>query len=259
MGNTMENLHSMFKLAKHSASIIYGVKKNRAASTKVTTNKFGLTFRMGAFNTHTSYKFYWADGTFRCHYEIHTRWIRVFVVNIYFWLFPMFSFWYKFKSTNHHEKMLLKVIQSVRCVSRAMPLCQLSNVTTKPVHTIIKRNASIHTRNILIQKAKLEHVDNFGIILLVSYSFQTDPEIYGFQKIHGISCWLIDFQFYYNQLFPITSFGLGVWQIKRKIWKERLVAELKEKTSKEPVDIPEEYVTKLLRNQMKSTRWIKIN
>lgn len=32
-----------------------------------------------------------------------------------------------------------------------------------------KRNASIHTRHILIQKAKLEHVNNFGILLLVCY------------------------------------------------------------------------------------------
>lgn len=41
------------------------------------------------------------------------------------------------------------------------------------------------------------------------------------------------------QIFPIASFGLGVWQIKRKIWKERLVAELKHKTSKEPIDLPD--------------------
>lgn len=47
-------------------------------------------------------------------------------------------------------------------------MCNSLSSRVKPVHTIVKRNASIHTRNILIQKAKLEHVDNFGIILLVS-------------------------------------------------------------------------------------------
>lgn len=44
------------------------------------------------------------------------------------------------------------------------------------------------------------------------------------------------------KLFPAATFGLGVWQIKRKIWKEQLIANLKSQMSKEPVDLPEEFV-----------------
>ncbi|XP_055843345.1 SURF1-like protein [Episyrphus balteatus] len=44
---------------------------------------------------------------------------------------------------------------------------------------------------------------------------------------------------YFLILVPITTFGLGCWQIKRKIWKENLLKELKEKTVTAPVDIPE--------------------
>lgn len=39
---------------------------------------------------------------------------------------------------------------------------------TKPAELIIHRNTSISTRNILIQKLKLEHVNNWGIALIVS-------------------------------------------------------------------------------------------
>lgn len=39
--------------------------------------------------------------------------------------------------------------------------------TVESTQLVPKRNASIHTRNFLIQKVKLEHVDNFGIFLLV--------------------------------------------------------------------------------------------
>lgn len=38
---------------------------------------------------------------------------------------------------------------------------------TKPVQQIVTRNASIHTRNFLIQKFRLEHISNLGIALLV--------------------------------------------------------------------------------------------
>lgn len=47
----------------------------------------------------------------------------------------------------------------------------------------------------------------------------------------------------------MTTFGLGVWQIKRKIWKEQLIAELKHQINKKPVDLPEEYVK--MRNNVK--------
>lgn len=43
----------------------------------------------------------------------------------------------------------------------------LLNRTNSP-QQIITRNASIHTRNILIRKLKLEHITPFGVTLLVS-------------------------------------------------------------------------------------------
>lgn len=38
---------------------------------------------------------------------------------------------------------------------------------TKPAELIIHRNASISSRNVLIQKLKLEHVNIWGIALIV--------------------------------------------------------------------------------------------
>ena len=40
------------------------------------------------------------------------------------------------------------------------------------------------------------------------------------------------------QAIPVTTFGLGVWQYKRKAWKEALVAELEAKTSLPPMEMP---------------------
>lgn len=39
---------------------------------------------------------------------------------------------------------------------------------TKPAELYIHRNATIYTRNILIQKLNLENVNNWGIALIVS-------------------------------------------------------------------------------------------
>ncbi|XP_050542968.1 surfeit locus protein 1 [Daktulosphaira vitifoliae] len=39
---------------------------------------------------------------------------------------------------------------------------------------------------------------------------------------------------------PISAFGLGTWQIKRKIWKESLIDELKTKTTLPAIDFPED-------------------
>lgn len=47
-------------------------------------------------------------------------------------------------------------------LNKTNPFCHI-----KSIHVISKRHASIHTRNILIQKFKLEHISNFGIFLLV--------------------------------------------------------------------------------------------
>lgn len=41
----------------------------------------------------------------------------------------------------------------------------------KTVDTVFKRNASIHTRHFLIQKARLEHVSSFGVFLLVGIMY----------------------------------------------------------------------------------------
>lgn len=40
---------------------------------------------------------------------------------------------------------------------------------------------------------------------------------------------------------PLTTFGLGCWQVQRKQWKEDLVRELEIQTSKPPVPFPQEY------------------
>lgn len=67
--------------------------------------------------------------------------------------------------------MLSKALQNFNIVAKTTCSVLKSEKTLcgiKPIQTILKRNASIHTRNILIQKAKLEHIDNFGILLLVS-------------------------------------------------------------------------------------------
>lgn len=39
---------------------------------------------------------------------------------------------------------------------------------------------------------------------------------------------------------PLTTFGLGCWQVQRKQWKERLIDELHVQTNSLPVDLPEE-------------------
>lgn len=38
---------------------------------------------------------------------------------------------------------------------------------------------------------------------------------------------------------PISAFGLGTWQVRRKIWKESLIQELKTKTTFPALDFPE--------------------
>ncbi|XP_017010633.3 SURF1-like protein [Drosophila takahashii] len=41
-------------------------------------------------------------------------------------------------------------------------------------------------------------------------------------------------------LIPATTFGLGCWQVKRKIWKEQLIKDLSKQLSAAPVDLPED-------------------
>lgn len=45
-----------------------------------------------------------------------------------------------------------------------------------------------------------------------------------------------------QKTFPISCFALGIWQVKRRIWKENLIADLKKQMDKEPIDLPDEYV-----------------
>jgi surfeit locus 1 family protein len=42
------------------------------------------------------------------------------------------------------------------------------------------------------------------------------------------------------QIFPAATFGLGVWQTKRRAWKLDLIEQLEKKTSAPPILIPEE-------------------
>ncbi|XP_077285144.1 surfeit locus protein 1 [Arctopsyche grandis] len=39
---------------------------------------------------------------------------------------------------------------------------------------------------------------------------------------------------------PVTSFGLGCWQVRRREWKVNLIKVLEEKTNSEPIDFPED-------------------
>ncbi|XP_030372462.1 SURF1-like protein [Scaptodrosophila lebanonensis] len=40
-------------------------------------------------------------------------------------------------------------------------------------------------------------------------------------------------------LIPATTFGLGCWQVKRKIWKEQLIKDLNEQLRMPPVELPD--------------------
>lgn len=69
--------------------------------------------------------------------------------------------------------MLKFCLQRKTQLSKTIPHCRITNNTNilckvDSIRLVPKRKASIHTRNMLIQKAKLEHIDNFGIFLLVS-------------------------------------------------------------------------------------------
>lgn len=44
---------------------------------------------------------------------------------------------------------------------------------------------------------------------------------------------------YFLLIIPISTFGLGVWQVQRRAWKEDLLAELDHKTNQEPVRLPD--------------------
>ncbi|XP_017135621.1 SURF1-like protein [Drosophila miranda] len=60
-------------------------------------------------------------------------------------------------------------------------------------------------------------------------SFRKDPKEK--DKITALGWFLL--------LIPATTFGLGCWQVKRKIWKEQLIKDLHEQLNVKPVDLPE--------------------
>lgn len=43
----------------------------------------------------------------------------------------------------------------------------------------------------------------------------------------------------FPQLIPVTTFGLGTWQVKRRAWKLELLEKLSTKTGSKPVSLPE--------------------
>ncbi|KAM7357610.1 surfeit locus protein 1 [Cochliomyia hominivorax] len=45
---------------------------------------------------------------------------------------------------------------------------------------------------------------------------------------------------WFLMLIPVTTFGLGCWQVKRKVWKEQLINDLETLTKIPPVDLPED-------------------
>lgn len=68
---------------------------------------------------------------------------------------------------------MIRALDTFRYAVRGTTFGTLTNTLkstcqVKPVEIVLKRNASIHTRNILIQKLRLEHINNFGVLLLVS-------------------------------------------------------------------------------------------
>ncbi|KAL1517419.1 hypothetical protein ABEB36_001186 [Hypothenemus hampei] len=40
-------------------------------------------------------------------------------------------------------------------------------------------------------------------------------------------------------IIPISTFGLGIWQIQRKFWKENLILQMKERTESSPIELPQ--------------------
>ncbi|XP_066138455.1 SURF1-like protein [Euwallacea fornicatus] len=40
---------------------------------------------------------------------------------------------------------------------------------------------------------------------------------------------------------PVASFGLGVWQVKRKFWKEHLLSQLSQTTQSTPIELPQSF------------------
>ncbi|CAG9771012.1 unnamed protein product [Ceutorhynchus assimilis] len=51
-----------------------------------------------------------------------------------------------------------------------------------------------------------------------------------YKKVHSYG-WIM-------LVIPAASFGLGVWQIQRKSWKEELIEELQEKSASAPIELP---------------------
>lgn len=102
--------------------------------------------------------------------------------------------------------------------------------TENPTFQLAKRNASIHTNNRFVRMVRAEHVTSLGWALLVRTIYFQPYESYNrVQKM-----------LFLFQIVPVSTFGLGLWQIQRKKWKVALVNKLQNETNRPVVDLPEE-------------------
>lgn len=75
------------------------------------------------------------------------------------------------------------------------------------------------------QKKNTGNITSYGWIMLVRKSLILRHFVIHIQHLQAI---------------PLTTFGLGCWQVQRKRWKEQLIDELHVQTNSLPIDLPEE-------------------
>lgn len=126
------------------------------------------------------------------------------------------------------NKIPIVVNGLIRCGGRngSSLLCRTEN----PTFQLAKRNASIHTNNRFVRMVKGEHITSLGWALLVRIIYLWPCE----------SCTQIHIILFLFQIIPVSTFGLGLWQIQRKKWKVALINQLKHETNLPVVDLPEE-------------------
>ncbi|XP_072375233.1 surfeit locus protein 1-like [Diabrotica undecimpunctata] len=77
-----------------------------------------------------------------------------------------------------------------------------------------------------------KNIHKFGIA--ANYSIQTNS-----LNLKGVRDKKVGPFGWFLLIIPVSTFSLGVWQVQRKKWKEGLLADLQEKTSSQPVQLPE--------------------
>ncbi|KAF5288223.1 hypothetical protein FQA39_LY03991 [Lamprigera yunnana] len=85
-------------------------------------------------------------------------------------------------------------------------------------------------RSPLVNIKKWTYIGKF--IILNSREANTAAVRYKIKKERGFLGWFL-------LVIPVASFGLGTWQVQRKMWKENLIAELQSKVNTSPVPLPE--------------------